>query len=96
MKGLQAAVLGALIGAVASGAGAYLTWAKDIQSRDDVIQIIETQSPYIEDRKVLAEALTEIKGLRNDVQELALKIVSLEAKLVVVHEEIHTDGEDRD
>ena len=66
-EGLAKALVGALVGSVIVGAGAWLTLAGDVVTEAKAIDLIEIHSPYAEDRKILLQGLEEVKGIRNEM-----------------------------
>lgn len=74
-------VAAALVGAVVTGAGAWITWGRNIQSRDDVIAIVEQHNPYLEDRKVLELAVTEMGKLRDELIKVRIDLTALRVQL---------------
>lgn len=80
---LTSALIGAMVGAVLSAGGAYLTWAKDVRSESEVIRLIEAHSPYIEDRKLLLERLEDLKKFSNDLEIVKTKVIAIDTKLTI-------------
>ena len=71
-----------LIGALLTGAGAWVTWARTVPSKAEVIELIETRSPYLQDRRLLEERTgKELTKLREEVEELSVQMSRLSAVL---------------
>lgn len=71
------AVVSVLTGALITGAGTWLAWGSAVVTEPKVIELIETRSPYLEDRKVLLKQCDEIDELTKEVQELKVLIYVL-------------------
>ena len=56
-------VVAALLGALVSGASAWVTLGRQMVTRDEVLQIVEAHSPYLEDRKGVARAIAQLDQL---------------------------------
>jgi hypothetical protein len=56
------------MGALVSGAGAWVTWGRSVVTEPEVIELIETRSPYLYEQQLLKH---QIQELRNDVKELS-------------------------
>ena len=87
--GLVKVVLGALVGLVVAGAGAWFALAGDVVTEAQAIDLIEVHSPYIEDRKLLLLNAEETKKLREAVSDLAVSMakftLALEYEMAVHH-----------
>ena len=95
-------VAGALLGALVSGAGAWVIWASEITDEAKVIELIEIYSPYITDKKALEVEIGDhsarlvriedkIDSETRDVAELLLMIRALARQLDSI--EKHMRGE---
>ena len=66
-EGMTKAVLGALVGIVITGTGAWFALAGDVVTEAKAIDLIEVHSPYSVDRKILLQGLEEVKGIREQM-----------------------------
>jgi len=64
------AIVALLVGALLTGAGAWVTWARTIPSKAEVIELIETRSPYVVDRKLLEDNAERQKRMEERLQDL--------------------------
>lgn len=82
---LVCALVAAMLGALLSGAGFWMSVGRFAVSRADVSEMIIMQSPYIEDRKLLTEALRDtreqLRAQAEAIQEMKQAIVRMEAKI---------------
>jgi hypothetical protein len=74
-------VLAALVSAVLTGVGAWLTLARDVVTEAQAIDLIESRSPYLEDRKLLEKNLWEVAELRQDMTDLTLAVRELAVEM---------------
>lgn len=70
MSRLVTITLSVLMGALISGAGAWVTWGRSIVDEPKVIELIETRSPYLYDKKLLLERLHKLDSLEDSVDEV--------------------------
>ncbi len=79
-------------GMLATGISAWLVFAQQVVTREEVIHMIARETPYLEDRKAIQEALsrngeainrmgTEIEKLRGQQCRLEIKIDALAGRL---------------
>ncbi len=79
-------------GMLATGISAWLVFAQQAVTREEVIHMIERETPYLEDRKSIQEALSrngeaigrmtaEIERLRGQQCRLEIKIDALAGRL---------------
>ena len=96
LGGVGKLVVGALVGLVVAGAGAWFTLAGDVVTRAQAIDLIEVHSPYIEDRKVLLLNAEETIKLREAVSDLAVIMEKFTLRLEYEMEAHHPEHpEDR-
>lgn len=81
--GLTKIALGVLLGAAVTGAGAWLTWASDVVTEAKAIDLIETHSPYLEDRKLLMKGLEDIGEIAEDADAARLELTAIRTLLQV-------------
>ena len=81
MKELPRLLIAALLGIVISGAGAWLTWARDVVTEAKAIDLIERHNPYLEDRKILFQGLEELKTIRQILLEQQMETVAIRVLL---------------
>jgi DNA-binding transcriptional MerR regulator len=71
----QRLVIAALLGALLSGAGAWITWGRSVLNANEIKEIVKTQSPYVVDKKAIEqrtkENTEELKKLREEIKELS-------------------------
>jgi hypothetical protein len=81
-----------LIGVVVSGSSAWLVFGQRAVGREEVAQMIAVQSPYLEDRKSIAEALEAnnriLDRIAADVQSLKVE----QARLIERIDGLMDDG----
>ncbi len=81
MNGATKVLLRALLGTVITGAGAWLTWASDVVTEAKAIDLIETHSPYLEDRKILLKGLEDIGDIAEDADAARLELTAIRTLL---------------
>lgn len=91
MEGLLQKIVIALLSVVLTGAGAWLTWGREVRSESKVIDLIETHSPYLEDRKLFERSLVELEKLSEAVTKLT---ITMEGFSIVLQHEL--DGHEED
>lgn len=74
-------IIGALFAALISGAGLWVAWARTVPTTAEVKELIQTQSPYLEDRKVLVEQGERIEKLEDHVLVILQEIAEANAAL---------------
>ncbi len=85
------ALTGVLLAALISGAGAWVVWARQVPTEGQVLELIETRSPYVEDRKELAYRVTEqtakVRTLEEKVGDLQRDISEVKTLLkTLIHQ----------
>lgn len=63
------------------GLGVYLTAVLDRPCRAEVKEMIQTQSPYVEDRAQMRKTMGDMAALSDKVQEIQLMQRDMNAKL---------------
>jgi len=81
VKELPRLLAAALVGIVVSGAGAWVTWGRSVRSEAEVIELIETHNPYLEDRKILFQGLEELSKIRLILDEQRMETVAIRVLL---------------
>ena len=81
MKELPRLLIAALLGTVLTGAGAWLTWARDVVTEAKAIDLIERHNPYLEDRKILFQGLEELAAIRRIMDEQRMETVAIRVLL---------------
>ena len=94
MEGLLQKVVIALLSVVLTGAGAWLTWGREVRSESKVIDLIETHSPYIEDRKLFERSLVQLDELTEAVGELTITMKGFSIVLQHQLDQDHHDDEE--
>ena len=92
MEGLYQKFIIVLLSVVLTGAGAWLTWGREVRSESKVIDLIETHSPYLEDRKLFEKNLEESAELRRTLIDLAGAVRELTVKVDHVIQTHHGEG----
>lgn len=67
----------ALLGALISGAGTWITFAREVVPRDEVIELIQTRSPYVPDKRVLGDAIEQMHMLAEGQQIIRMDLARL-------------------
>ena len=80
-------VLGGLLGALLSGAGVWVTWGRSVVDEPKVIELIETRSPYVLDKRLLLDNGVKLKELEQAVRSLELEVRELKTLLHVMIED---------
>jgi len=70
-------VLAALLGAVVSGASAWISWGRNTVARAEVIELIETRSPYLRDQRAFNDAMEQIHMLADGQQVIREELAKL-------------------
>lgn len=73
-------IITALVAALLGGAGVWVAWARTVPTTDEVREMIQTQSPYVYEQRLVQHQLQE---LQKDIEEL--KVLVLE--YLKAHEE---------
>lgn len=90
------ALTGVLLAALVSGAGVWVVWARQVTTESQVIELIETRSPYREDRKELAYRMEEqterSKDLEKSVRNIERELVEMKAVLQAILKKLDENG----
>jgi uncharacterized protein HemX len=74
-----------LAGILVTGAGGWLMFAQEAVTRAEVTHMIARETPYLEDRKAIQEALARnneaISRISEEVEQLGVQQSRVEAKL---------------
>jgi hypothetical protein len=74
-----------LAGMLATGISAWLVFAQQAVTRNEVVHLISRETPYLEDRKAIQEALARnhegLNRLREDIDCLRIQQYRMESKL---------------
>ena len=93
MEGLLQKLVIVLLSVVFTGAGAWLTWGREVRSESKVIDLIETHSPYLEDKKLVERSLVQLDKLTEAVVKLT---ITMEGFSVVLQHQLDQDHHDKD
>jgi hypothetical protein len=74
-------VMSALIGALLAGGGFYVVWASSVPTEGQVIELIETHSPYRLDEKLIYDKLDKLNDLDKSLHELREDVRELKVLL---------------
>jgi len=81
-NGWKSIIITALLSIVLTGGGAWFTWGRQSMSRTEVAEMIRTQDPYIADRQTVQQLISDVRELRQTVnnqgQQLAQTVAILE------------------
>lgn len=91
-NGIWRTVAAACVGMLATGISAWLVFAQQAVTREEVIHMIARETPYLEDRKAIQETLSrnseavtrmgvEIGKLRDQQSRMEFKIDALTGQL---------------
>ena len=81
MEGYVRLVIAALLGTLLTGAGTWVTWGRNIVDEPKVIELIETRSPYVQDRRYLEKTAETIEEVRLEVVEQGKDLAEIKAIL---------------
>lgn len=81
MEWLPRMLAAALVSAILTGGGAWITWGRNVQTRTDVIEIVENYNPYLQDRKAIAAAMDEMSRLREELVRVRIDVTALRVQL---------------
>jgi len=81
MRRVTELTLAAVLGALVSGAGAWVTLGRSVTTRADVVELIETRSPYIEDKRILNDAIEQLHMLADGQHRLREQLARIETLL---------------
>lgn len=84
MGGLKDKLLSALLGAVITGIGAYLMLGRVTVTRAEVSDMIQVQSPYIQDRKTVDRLQISVDALTAQVVLLSTNVAALTTKVQIL------------
>lgn len=87
MRRVVELTLAALLGAMVSGAGAWVTMGRSVATRDEVIGLIGTHSPYLKDQRVLNDAIEQLYMLASEQQQIREQLARIETRLEVLIEQ---------
>lgn len=59
-----------LLGALVAGAGTWITFAREVVPRAEVIELIHTNSPYVPDKRALEDATEQLDMLADGQQNI--------------------------
>jgi TolA-binding protein len=80
-------LLGVLLTALVTGAGAWVAWAAQVAEKPstaEVVELIETRSPYIVDQKQLNEQTVRVRQLEQKLQEVQRDVTEVKTMLVAL------------
>ena len=80
-NGWMPVVIAALLGMVVAGSGFWLALGRETVTRDEVVEIVRTQSPYLQDRGVLTRLESHVTALAINVNVLASQVAALQATI---------------
>lgn len=86
LSNLSITIIGALVVALLSGTGYWVTWGSELITEPKVIELIETRSPYLIDRKLLLDQKLRLEDLDKSLDELKLEVRELKTMLRLVLE----------
>ena len=97
MEGYTKIVIAALLGVTLSGAGAWVTWGRNAIGEPKVIELIETQGPYVRDKRYLEskvdQAAEEIGDLRLEVSMMRTSLAEIATLLKAEFAARHSRGD---
>ena len=70
-------VAAALLGALISGAGTWIAFAREVVPRDEIIGLIQSRSPYVPDKRVLGDAIEQMGMLAEGQQTIRMDLALL-------------------
>ena len=80
-NGWRNVALGILASAVLTGSAGWFMWGQDKPARAEVSQMIQRESPYVEDRRSMNELAVTVHALTEAVDALKLTVAELSARL---------------
>lgn len=86
-NGIGKVVLSALIGVVVAGSGAWLSLASRTPTREEVKEIMDRESPYMLDRKLIQDRI----GRSEDaIKQLAQEMVTIKGGQIRIESKLDT------
>ncbi|GMV65072.1 MAG: hypothetical protein AMXMBFR75_08740 [Candidatus Hinthialibacteria bacterium] len=86
--GIWKAAAATLAGMLATGLSAWLLFAQEAVTRDEVLHFIQRETPYIEDRKAIQESLVRnhesILRMADEIVLIRAQQMRMESKLDVL------------
>jgi hypothetical protein len=66
-------IITALVAALLGGAGVWVAWARTVPTKDEVQEMIKTQSPYVYEQQLIRFQLEELK--KDKLKVLVLEVL---------------------
>jgi chromosome segregation ATPase len=87
-------VIAGLLTALIGSTGVWVTWARQVPTEGEVIELIENRSPYRDDRKELAYRMEEhgeeIRALKKEVGSLGRDMAELKALIKALAKQVES------
>lgn len=94
------AVIAALLACLLAGVGAWLTIGRQLVTRQEALEIVQTQSPYTMDREFLRKSVEQnrdtLSRLSQKIEIIGEKVTNIGAKLDILQTYLSTKDPNRD